>query len=110
MIDGTSIAPGMAWVIGAIGASLVTAGPAYLAARKSRGAAREEGALTRDTVSEAIGELNGRIDQLADGLRADIAEVRDWQAAHSTEHAVSAFQRIDPHPNRLLYRGDQEQR
>jgi hypothetical protein len=102
MIEGTSIAPGMAWVIGAIGASLVTTGPAYLAARKSRGAAREEGALTRDAVVGAIGELNGRLD----GLREDLSEVREWQAAHTTEHAVSAFQRTDPHPR--LERRNQE--
>jgi hypothetical protein len=108
MIDGTSIAPGTAWVIGAIGASLITAGPAYLAARKSRGTAREEGELTRDAVTSAIGELNGRIDQLHDGLRADIAEVRDWQAAHTTEHAVSVFQQTNPHPR--LERRDQETR
>lgn len=93
MIDGTSIAPGFAWVIGAIGASMVTAGPAYLAARRSRGAAREEGVTTRDALGEVAAQINGRIDGLAEGLRADIAEVRDWQASHATEHAVDAFQR-----------------
>lgn len=88
------MSPDTAWTIGAIAVSLITTGPAYLAARKSRGAAREEGALTRDAVSSAIGELHGRLD----GLRDDLSEVRDWQAAHTTEHAVSAFQHTDPHP------------
>lgn len=98
MIEGTSIAPGMAWVIGAIGASLVTTGPAYLAARRSRGAAREEGATTRDALGEVAAQINGRIEGMREGLRADIAEVREWQATHATEHAVDAFQRVDPHP------------
>jgi hypothetical protein len=108
IIDGASLTPGVAWMVGAIVTSAVTTGPAYLAAKRSRGAAREEGALTRDAVVEAIGELNGRIDQLGEGLRSDIGEVRDWQAAHTTEHAVSAFQRTNPHPNRLEYRNNQE--
>jgi hypothetical protein len=32
--------------------------------------------------------------------------VRDWQAAHTTEHAVAAFQHVDPHPR--LERRNQE--
>lgn len=107
-MDGANVTPGLAWAIAAIVTSLVTTGPAYLAVRRSRGAAREEGELTRDAVVSAIGQLNGRIDELGEGLRSDIGEVRDWQAAHTTEHAVSAFQRTDPHPNRLEYRNNQE--
>jgi hypothetical protein len=90
-VDGASVTPGMAWAIGAIVTSVVTTGPAYVAARRSRGAAREEGALTRDAVSEAIGSLNGRLDD----LRTDISEVRDWQAAHTTEHAIADIRRAD---------------
>jgi hypothetical protein len=92
------MSPDSAWTIGAIAVSLITTGPAYLAARRSRGAAREEGATTRDALGEAVAQINGRIDGLAEGLRADIAEVRDWQAEHVTEHAVSAFQQTHPHP------------
>lgn len=99
-MDGAQIGPGAWWALGAVATSLVTTGPAYLAARRSRGAAREEGALTRDAVSEAIGQLNGRIDELGEGLRSDIAEVRDWQAAHTTDHAIAAIRDTDPHPGR----------
>lgn len=99
-MDGASVTPGMAWAIGAIVTSVVTTGPAYVAARRSRGAAREEGALTRDAVSEAIGSLNGRLDD----LRTDISEVRDWQAAHTTEHAIADIRRTDPAPGRLEFR------
>jgi hypothetical protein len=110
IIDGANISPGTAWLIGAVVTSAVTTGPAYLAARRSRGAAREEGALTRDAVVEAIGELNGRLDELGEGLRSDIAEVRDWQAAHTTDHAIAAIRRTDPHPGRLEYRNRNEER
>jgi len=98
----------MAWAVGAVLVSLVTTGPAYLAARRSRGTAREEGALTRDAVSEAIGALNGRVDD----LRSDIAEVREWQAAHTTDHTIAAIRDTDPHPGRsrrMEFRRDQEQ-
>jgi outer membrane murein-binding lipoprotein Lpp len=86
--------------------SVVTTGPAYLAARRSRGAAREEGEQTRDAISEAIGSLNGRMDD----LRQDIAEVRDWQAAHTTDHAIAAIRQTDPHPGRrrMEFRREQE--
>lgn len=109
-MDSGGVTPGMAWAIGAIATSIVTTGPAYLAAKRSRGAAREEGALTRDAVSEAIGSLNGRIDQLAEDLRSDIGEVRDWQAAHTTDHTIAAIRNTDPHPGirRMEYRREQD--
>lgn len=107
-MDGASVSPGLWWAVGAVITSAVTTGPAYLAARRSRGAAREEGALTRDAVSEAIGELNGRIDELGQSLRSDIAEVRDWQAAHTTDHAIAAIRQTNPHPGRLEFRNNQE--
>lgn len=110
-MDGASVTPGMAWAIGAIVVSVVTTGPAYLAARRSRGAAREEGALTRDAVVEAIGQVNGRIDELGECLRSDIAEVRDWQAAHATDHAIADIRQTDPHPGRqqrMEFRREQE--
>lgn len=93
-MDGVSITPGLWWLIG----TAVTTGPAYLAARRSRGAAREEGALTRDAVSEAIGQLGGRMDE----LRSDVSEIRDWQAAHTTDHAIAAIRQVDPHPGRRM--------
>lgn len=106
-MDGASVTPSAWWALGAVCTSLVTAGPAYLAARRSRGAAQTEGELTRSAVSEAFGEVNGRIDQLGEGLRSDIREVRDWQAAHTTEHAVTAFQQMNPQ-RRMEFRRNEE--
>lgn len=110
-MDGASVTPGMAWAIGAIVTSLVTTGPAYLAARRSRGAAREEGELTREALNGVVGHINGRIDELGEGLRSDIAEVRDWQAAHTTDHAIAAIRQTDPHPGRrrMEFRREQDQ-
>lgn len=94
------MSPGTAWVIGAVATSLVTTGPAYLAARRSRGAAREEGALTREALGEVVGHINGRVDE----LRSDIQEVRDWQAAHATDHAIADIRRTDPTTGRMEFR------
>jgi hypothetical protein len=102
-MDGAQVTPGAWWAMAAVITSVVTTGPAYLAARRSRGAAREEGALTRD----AIGTLHGRIDELGQSLRSDIAEVRDWQAEHATDHAIAAIRNTDPH-RRMEYRRDTE--
>jgi hypothetical protein len=57
-------------------------------------------------VSEAIGSLNGRFDD----LRTDISEVRDWQAAHTTDHAIAAIRDTDPHPGRrrMEFRREQD--
>lgn len=87
--------PDVAWVIGAIASAAVTAGPAYLSARRSRGAAREEGQATRDALQSAVDSISGRVDGVRDELRSDIKEVRDWQAEHTTEHAIS---RVLNHP------------
>lgn len=108
IIDGASLTPGVAWMVGAIVTSAVTTGPAYLAVRRSRGAAREEGELTRESISEAFGRVNGRIDELGERLGADIAEIRDWQASHATDHTIAAIRQTDPHPGRLEYRRNQE--
>ena len=70
------VTPGVAAVV----AAAVTAGPAYLSAKLSRGTAREEGTATREALEAVRSEL-----------RSDIAEVRTWQAAHTAEHAVSAL-------------------
>jgi shikimate kinase len=74
---GANVNPDTAWAIGAVASALVTTGPAYLAVRRSRGTAREEGSATREALLA-----------VRDELRSDIREVRDWQAAHQTEHAV----------------------
>jgi hypothetical protein len=94
-VDGAQISPGLAWLLGVA----VSTGPAYIAARRSRGAAQEQGELTREALSEVVGHINGRIDE----LRIDISEVRDWQAAHTTEHAIADIRRTGP-SGRLEYR------
>lgn len=67
----------LSWMIGSVVAAAVTAGPAYLAMRRSKGAAEAEGSATREALAG-----------VRDELRSDIKEVRDWQAAHQTEHAI----------------------
>jgi hypothetical protein len=79
-MSAASMSPDVAWMVGAVATAAITTGPAYMAARRSRGAAREEGAATRDALSA-----------VRDELRSDIAEVREWQAAHTTEHAINAL-------------------
>jgi len=74
------ITPDVAWIVGAVVSAAVTAGPAYLAIRHSRGTAREEGSATRDALAA-----------VRDELRSDIHEVRDWQAKHQTEHAIDSL-------------------
>lgn len=76
-MSAAQVTPDVAWVIGAVVSAAVTAGPAYLAIRHTRGTAREEGSATRDALAA-----------VRDELRSDIKEVRDWQAGHQTEHAV----------------------
>lgn len=108
-MDGAQISPGMAWVIGAVCTSLVTTGPAYLTARRSRGSAQEQGELTREALGEVKSHINGRIDGMGESLRSDIAEVRDWQAAHTTEHAIADIRRTDPRTGRLEFRNRQQE-
>lgn len=71
----------------AILAAAITAGPAYMTARKSGRTATREGEATR----EAIAALHARVDAVADDvlhLRGEVAAVREWQVAHATEHAL----------------------
>ena len=71
----------------AILAAAITAGPAYMAARKSGRTATQEGTATR----EAIAALHARVDVMATDLhllRSEVADVRRWQVAHVTEHAL----------------------
>jgi len=71
----------------AILAAAITAGPAYMAARKSGRTATQEGTATR----EAIAALHARVDAVASEvylLRSEVANVREMQIAHITEHAL----------------------
>jgi len=71
----------------AILAAAITAGPAYITARKTGRTATREGEATR----EAIAALHARVDVMATDLhllRSEVADVRRWQVAHATEHAL----------------------
>lgn len=72
----------------AIMAAAITAGPAYMTARKTGRTATREGEATR----EAIAALHARVDAVAEDvhlLRGEVAAVREWQIVHATEHALS---------------------
>src|SRR5690606_41075682 len=80
----------------------VTAGPAYMAARKAGRAAAEtaesEGGATREAVAalsarlgvEEAARIRERADTRADirALRLDVRAVREWQAGHDAEHVA----------------------
>lgn len=96
------ISPDGAWIVG----SIVTAGPAYIMARRSGRKAEStnhaelEHVATRaamvESLNAVIGPLNGRLDE----MHATMADMRDWQAEHATDHAVSALQRIPLYEHR----------
>jgi hypothetical protein len=85
MSDGAMITPDTAWVVGSVVAAAIATGPAYLANRRNR---RTSGELT-DVLSHEFGRLHGRLD----AQDAALKEVRDWQAEHTTEHAVNLLTR-----------------
>jgi len=62
---------------GSVVAATISAGPAYYALSRGRGTTQQEGEATRAVIAS-----------VRDELRSDIREVRDWQAAHTAEHAV----------------------
>lgn len=81
---GTELIAGAAAIL----AAAITAGPAYMTARKSGRTATREGTATR----EAIAALRARVDAVADDvhlLRGEVAAVREWQIVHATEHALT---------------------
>jgi len=72
----------------AILAAAITAGPAYIAARKSGRTATQEGTATR----EAIAALHARVDAAAEdvrSLRSELATVREWQIVHTAQCALA---------------------
>lgn len=89
--------PDSAWMVGTLLGAVISAGPAYIAAkrsdRKGKNADVAQHETTRQTVVDAItaviGPLNGRLDE----MHATLADVRDWQAEHATSHAVSELTR-----------------
>lgn len=72
----------------AILAAAITAGPAYMTARKSGRTATREGEATR----EAIAALHARVDAVAEdvrSLRSELVTVREWQIVHTAECALA---------------------
>lgn len=100
-----ALTPDGAWVVGSVVTAAVAAGPAYLAARRSKNSARHEGEATRsavtDALNQAVGELHGRFD----GLSSQLKDVQEWQSEHVTEHAVDRFART---PRLELRRRDKQ--
>lgn len=98
-----------ATAVGAVLVALVSAGPAYLALRRARGAEqetanaradiRQEGALTRDSVASmldiALARTEGRLDGRLESINEAIRSHDRWQAAHTAEHMI-----LDPHRHR----------
>ncbi|MFG3244613.1 hypothetical protein [Streptomyces sp. NPDC048157] len=86
-----------------VAVALVTAGPSYLALRRARGAAQDEGAATRDAVGSAldtaVARIEGRLDAVRDELRTDVGELRDWQTSHTAEHILHDHNRRHPPAN-----------
>jgi hypothetical protein len=68
---------------------------------RHRGAAQTEGQATRtvvtDALNQAVGVLTGRLD----GVDAKLSDVQTWQAAHTTEHAITALTTPDLRRTRL---------
>jgi hypothetical protein len=80
---------------GVVGGALVSAVPAVLSMRRARNATEAEGTATRGSVDVLGARLAERIDAVKNELRSDVAdlhrevaEVRDWQSAHSTAHTL----------------------
>ncbi|MFF9525368.1 hypothetical protein ACF1DV_25815 [Streptomyces achromogenes] len=79
-----------------IGAAVVAAIPAFLSLRRRTAA---EGETTRDAVASALASLGSRVDARIDdvrddidGVREDVARVREWQAGHDAEHLLIGHQ------------------
>lgn len=74
------MAPEFAAAFAAVIAAAITAGPAYMAARRTGRTVETEGAATR----ECVARVEGRVDELREG----VADIRAWQAGHAAEHML----------------------
>ncbi|GAB1326962.1 hypothetical protein [Streptomyces sennicomposti] len=75
-----------------IGAAVIAAVPAFLSLRRRTAV---EGETTRDAMAEAMEAIGSRFDARIndvrddiDGVREDVARVREWQAGHDAEHLL----------------------
>lgn len=82
--------PDAAWMIGSVVTAVIATGPAYLAARRSRTNASH--AVTNavgDVISREFGAISAKLDEHGKQL----TDIQEWQAEHTTEHAVSTIMR-----------------
>lgn len=91
--------PDFAWMVGTAIGAIITTGPAYLAARRggkhaeSTSHAESEHEATRQAMTDALGAVVGSLNGRLDEMHTTIKDMRDWQAEHTTEHAISALTR-----------------
>lgn len=97
--------PDWAYVVGAA----LTAVPAALVGRRHRGAAQTEGQATRSAVTDALNQAVGTLTGRLDSVDSKLADVQTWQAAHTTEHAISALTATDLRRTRLERRTTPEE-
>jgi hypothetical protein len=88
----TEVLVSLITAVSVIGAAVIAAVPALRALqRHTAGAVEEQGTATREHL-EALGDLlNTRINDVRDdidGVREDVARVREWQAGHDAEHLL----------------------
>jgi hypothetical protein len=71
-----------------MGAAVIGAIPAFASLRRHTAA---EGAATREALTGVKNQLDARINDVRDdidGVREDVARVREWQAGHDAEHLL----------------------
>lgn len=89
--------PDGAWMIGTLLGAAISAGPAYLAAKRSNrrvtGVEQSQHEATRQATVDALNAVMGPVTGRLDEMHATIADVRDWQAEHATTHAVDSLTR-----------------
>lgn len=66
--------------------AIITAGPSYLALRRAKGAAHEEGTATREAVVGAVDGAVAVLTARVDELHHDVRRLEEWQVSHTAEH------------------------
>lgn len=86
---GAQMTPDSAWIIGSALTAIIATGPSYLARRAARKAESTEHAEREHTVTrDAFAEFTGKVLSRLDDQREQLNDVREWQAEHSTAHAI----------------------
>lgn len=80
------MSPENAALISAVVVAAITAGPAYIEARRSRRAAHDEGEATREAIVSELSRSDALQTARLNALSEDIASLRDWQTSHTAEH------------------------